>query len=96
MAPHGFQLTPTSLPKYMSEEMALADPNFFCASTDECELVDSVSGRRGFLGKVFKYKSQQHFNRMDCALRNNRNNCRLAPKWVQVQVLIIFLSSFSN
>jgi hypothetical protein len=35
----------------MSDEMALAEPNFFCASTDDDDDV-SVSGRRGRLKKT--------------------------------------------
>ena len=37
----------------MSDEMALAEPNFFCASKDEVEEdVTKFSGRRGVLKKI--------------------------------------------
>lgn len=44
------ELTLLSDPKNMSDEMALAEPNFFWASTVEYEEEEpSVSGRRGLL-----------------------------------------------
>ena len=53
MFPYRWRLTLFSLPKYMSDEMALAEPNFFCASKDEVEEdVTKFSGRRGLLKKI--------------------------------------------
>ena len=44
------KLTLFSDPKNMSDEMALAEPNFFWASTVEYEEEEpSISGRRGLL-----------------------------------------------
>ena len=49
------ELTLLSDPKNMSDEMALAEPNFFCASTVEYEEEEpSVSGRRGLLNQKMR------------------------------------------
>ena len=49
------ELTLLSDPKNMSDEMALAEPNFFWASTVEYEEEEpNVSGRRGLLDHLMK------------------------------------------